>query len=600
LNLLYDYQPDTFLENIEHFIDQLKKASRVDEFLSKLKEEDVSETMYKNTLVASGQAENVLLNNGQTLGTNTMSASGKVNRICDAFITTIRRTHPNRHQNLITAYVSKKPSDFVSALALISEIRKDDPSAGENAVNHLVFLSDASRLYNVALSTYDLELTVSVAENAQMDPREYLPFLERLHALDPIQRQYEIDNHIRNYAKAVQWLHAQGKHEEVETYTVKHSLYMTAIELYKYSPIPLKAIMHRYAEYLYSQSRYMDAAIAFESLGDHTSAYPSYALAHRWREALTSASLIPLEYDSLRALALSLASTLTEETRDYRSAATIHLDYLQDIGTASRLLCKGSYFAEATRILALHKQADNLPDIIDAGLAEKFGEITELLADCKGQLNAQIPRVKDLRSKKAEDPLAFFGGDATMLDGEGDISDNISLAATDASTAGGQSLFTRYGSNNSKFGGTMASNVSHKTSKTKRREERKRARGKKGSVYEEEYLIASVVRLIERLNGVQDEVRRLMEGLLRRGMRERATAVDESMLELMMLCAHAKEDIWPVKEELTAQNANEYEVNGDGRPKGGEGVLWDSQMENQEKKEAPTVKEWKTVGLLAR
>lgn len=599
LNLLHDYRPDRFMENIELFIDQLKKASRVDEFLSKLKEEDVSRTMYKDTLAAFGQEETMSALHRDPFPTNASAPlQEKVNTICDAFIATIGRKIPNRYQNLITAHVSKRPPDFVSALSLISEIRKSDATAVDNAVSHLVFLSDAARLYNVALSTYDLELTVSIAEHAQMDPREYLPFLERLHAMDPLQCQYEIDHYLRNYEKALKWLHAQGKHDEVETYTTKHNLYTTAMELYKYSPIPLNAITHRYAEFLNSQSRYLDAAVAFESLGEYSLAYPSYVLAHRWREALSSANLVPLEVEQLRALASSLARTLTEESRDYRSAATIHIDYLQDITTASRILCKGSYFAEATRILALHGQADRIPEIIDAGLAEKSGEITELLADCKGQLNAQVPRIKDLRIKKAEDPLAFFGGDSAMMNGEGDIPDNISLAATDASTAGGQSLLTRYGSNHSKFGGTVVSNISHKTSKTKRKEERKRARGKKGSVYEEEYLIASVARLIDRLGGVQDEVKRLVEGLLRRAMRERAKAVNESMIELTALCARAKEEIWPTEKPEEPQNEDAYNFNVGDKPRGGEGVLWDSQVENQENKEPPVVKEWTTAGLL--
>lgn len=601
LNILHDYRPDIFMENVELFVDQMKKPSRVDEFLSKLMEEDVSQTMYKDTLRAPSLEDTNTLSQMDSASAGSIdSPQSKINKICDAFLATIQRKDPSRHQNLITAYVSRRPSDFVSALSLISDIRKSDTAAGEKAVAHLVFLSDAARLYNVALSTYDLELTVSVAENAQMDPREYLPFLERLHAMDPLQRQYEIDNHLRNYGKALKWLYAQGKHEEVKSYTVKHNLYPITMDLYRYSAPQLRAITHRYAEYLSSQSRYMDAAMAFESLDDYSSAYPLYALAHHWREALASASRVPLETEQLLSLATSLSRTLAEETRDYRSAASIHIDYLQDVVTGSRLLCKGSYFAEATRVLALHEQVDKIPDIIDPGLAEKFGEITELLADCKGQMNAQVPRIKDLRVKKAEDPLAFFGGDPTMLDGDSDIPDNISLAATDASTAGGQSLFTRYGSNHSKFGGTTASNVSHKTSKTKRREERKRARGKKGSVYEEEYLIASVARLIARLNGVQDEVRRLTEGLLRRGMRERAKAVDESMVELMTLCERAKEELWPdVKKAVDAPNEDSYEVNGEGRPRGGEGVLWDSQMESQETKQAPVVKEWTTVGLLA-
>ena len=106
--------------------------------------------------------------------------------------------------------------------------------------------------------------------------------------------------------------------------------------------------------------------------------------------------------------------------------------------------------------------------------------------------------------------------------------DNISLAPTD-STVANNSLFTRYDGSDrvAVCGHGCASNMSRKTSKTKRKEERKRARGKKGSVYEEEYLVGSVRRLIERVNGVHEEVGRLVGGLVRRGMGERAERVGE-------------------------------------------------------------------------
>lgn len=42
-----------------------------------------------------------------------------------------------------------------------------------------------------------------------------------------------------------------------------------------------------------------------------------------------------------------------------------------------------------------------------------------------------------------------------------------------------------------------------RTSKTKRREERKKARGKKGTIYEEEYIVGSLKRLYERASGMQ-------------------------------------------------------------------------------------------------
>lgn len=60
--------------------------------------------------------------------------------------------------------------------------------------------------------------------------------------------------------------------------------------------------------------------------------------------------------------------------------------------------------------------------------------------------------------------------------------------------------------------------------------------GKKGSVYEEEYLVNSMRRLVERVNSVGDEVSRLVEGLVRRRMWERATAVEKAMSGVVELC----------------------------------------------------------------
>lgn len=38
----------------------------------------------------------------------------------------------------------------------------------EDAIEHMVFLTDANRLYSHALGLYDLELTLLVAQQAQM------------------------------------------------------------------------------------------------------------------------------------------------------------------------------------------------------------------------------------------------------------------------------------------------------------------------------------------------------------------------------------------------------------------------------------------------
>ena len=212
--------------------------------------------------------------------------------------------------------------------------------------------------------------------------------------------------------------------------------------------------------------------------------------------------------------------------------------------------------------------------------------MTELLANCKTQLVKQVPRIRELRTKKLEDPLAFFNGDAT----EGtDIPDNVSLAPTDASTTGG-SLFTRYTNRT----GTVGTNATRKTSKNRRKEERKKARGKQGSVYEEEYLVNSVGRLIERINLVNEEVERLVVGLMRRGMRERARAVENAMVEVVELC---RDCVGEVFADVEGTGGAEGKQGDENRPRGGEGVVWDT-LEEEKRREVPVVKGFKKLSLL--
>ena len=594
LNILYDLDPQLWSTNLEKFVDQLKKPSRIDEFTQKLKEEDVTKTLYRDT----GKQEPAL--NGISHSTARTSPATKVNSICDALIAMLEKKTTEYQQNIITAHICKRPPDTDAALMLVSSLRQTSEAEADLAVAHLCFLSDTNRLYDAALALYDLELTLLVAQNAQRDPREYMPFLQSLQALPELRRKYTIDNQLKKYAKALVSLHAMNEHDELEAYTRKHHLYSTAEELYKHDSPHLNRIIRLHADYLASQSKHSTAATLYESLSDHTSAYPLYALAHQWREALSCACLIPLPADQLLGLAQSLAATCVEENRDYRSAATIHLDYLNDPITAAELLCKSSYFAEATRILShpsRHLTAQ-IPSIVDPMLTRKFGEIIELIADCQTQLSSQVPRIEELRVKKAEDPLAFFGGDAAIGEGA-DVPDNISLAPTDASTLGGQSMFTRYGGGaggsqvSTKFAGTVASNMSRKTSKTRRREERKRARGKKGSVYEEEYLVASVRRLIERVNGTHEEVLRLVSGLRRRGLREQTVKVEEMMTAIQSACEDAKTRVWPETAIAADADNSTYHASGEGRPNGADGILYDSQMDVHEgRKPAPEVKTW--------
>jgi elongator complex protein 1 len=298
--------------------------------------------------------------------------------------------------------------------------------------------------------------------------------------------------------------------------------------------------------------------------------------------------------------AQNLATTLTEEDHDYISAAQIYAEHLSDIPTAARLFCRGSRFGDATRLLALHGKQALIPEIVDTGLAEAMSSTTEFLADCRAQILAQVPRIGELRVRRATDPLAFFGGDPLISELDGNVPDNVSLAPTDATTAAGRSMFTRY---------TSSSGISQQTSKNRRREERRRARGKKGTIYEEEYLVSSVRRLTERVNSTVDEVQVLVDALLRRGMREHATSVEKGLQELLIMCRAGVREVFEIQHET--EKVGDY-VGEDragreairvkdeaAQPRGAKAVLRESLLvRDAPGQEVPVVRDFKKPALL--
>ena len=584
LNILHDHNPEQIRSNIGLFIDQVQKTEHIDLFLSQLRNEDVSQTMYKETLTNRESQTPPEI--------TTTDQESKINAVCDRFLAIFKDKASERLQNTLTAHVCKIPPDLDAALMQIEKIRKSvrDRQKVDALIEHICFLVDVNKLYDNALGLYCLELTLLVAQQSQKDPREYLPFLQNLQQMPPLRRQFSIDDILRRHVKALKSLLELDAFDEVKSYVIKHGLYQQALEHYRYRDDKLQGITRIYAEHLEQAGRFREAGIAYESLKDHEAACEAFRQGHLWRECLSNASFVPFEALRLQSLAQDLSDDMVE-TKDFHSAALINQDYLSDLPTAAKLFCKGYHFPDANRLAALHQRLDLLEAVIDPGLVEGMATMTELLADCKSQLHAQIPRIRELRAKKAEDPLAYWEGD---IPGGGDVPDDVSIAPTDASTTGG-SLFTRYTNRT----GTVGTNATRRTSKNRRREERKRARGKKGSVYEEEYLVNSVARLIERVNSVNEEVGRLVTALVQRGMRERAKAVQSAMLEVVEMCNGCLDEVFQGGLVKGSGDLKLWgESNVDDRPQGADGVLADSLEESSKPQKAPKVKEFDGLALL--
>ena len=97
-------------------------------------------------------------------------------------------------------------------------------------MKYIIFLVDADRLFDTALGMYDFSLVLMIAQHAQkvaipshrilksiivtkllyQDPREYLPFLRELRALDKYYQRFRIDDHLKRYQSALQNLSLAG------------------------------------------------------------------------------------------------------------------------------------------------------------------------------------------------------------------------------------------------------------------------------------------------------------------------------------------------------------------------------------------------------
>ncbi|EPS37147.1 hypothetical protein H072_9211 [Dactylellina haptotyla CBS 200.50] len=530
LNLLHDHNPSQFIGSVDIFLEQLGNTQYVDLFLSQLKDEDVSRSMYD--LNISGLAR-VSSTETPNLPAETI---GKVNGICDAILEAVKKRPLPNTQNMVTCYVSKKPADLDNGLSMISDLKKRNSDDTDMAIEHICFLADVNKLYEHALGIYNLELALLIAQQSQKDPREYLPFLQSIQEMEYLRQRHFIDDFLGRYTKAAGWLNEIGEQAfaELTEYTVKHDLYHHVINLVKYDVEKRMIIVKLHAEYLLGISNYKEAGLSFEYLGSWERALDAYQKCGMWQEALYAGGRIPLSDEEIVELSGVLAESLAEN-KDFRNSARIHLDYRNDVKEAVSNYCKGSFFEEGMRVIALKGQFSLLEEVVDPALIDSFNTTSELVTDYLGQIKSQTARILDLRVKKESDPVSFYG--ATV---ETDAPDNVSIAGTEVSTSAG-SIFTRY---TDKSGGTLGTSATRRTSKNKRREERKKARGKKGSVYEEEYLINSIGRLIGRLNETQEESYRLMEGLIRRGMRERAESIQAGLKQVLVALEQSKKDVF--------------------------------------------------------
>ncbi|RUS18247.1 IKI3 family-domain-containing protein [Endogone sp. FLAS-F59071] len=497
-NILFDHAPSSFLDNIDSFVRQLQDVDFLNLFLSSLRNEDVTITMYPFGAKSSTAKSHGL--------------QSKVNTICDAIRAVLQKLDVKYYiQSILSTY----------------------------ALKFTIFLCDADRLYNIALGMYDFNLVLMVAQQSQKDPREYLPFLQELQNLETFYQRFKIDDHLQRFEKALLNLSLAGDQyfDQTIKYMQKHHLYQTALRAYGGKLDRTKIILGHYGDHLMEKSSYSEAGIVYAMASDHQKALDAYRLAGEWRMVFALATQLQYSAGNITALAEELIGFL-QDKRLYQDASVVAVDYAKDVESAVDSLVKGYFWTEAVRLLIihykchtylynfgetfvqsnLHGRGDLIQTNVIPGLIDGFNQITEDISEMSDQFIKQTERLREIRTKKPE-----TSKESGPID---DSLDNIDMFSDTTSMA---SQFTRYTQTTSRVS-TMSTKSG---SKTRRREERKRARGKKGSVFEEEYLVNSLKRLIQRANNIQSDVGNLLRALVTYGIIDKARTIQASFDDLL-------------------------------------------------------------------
>lgn len=509
-NIMCDHDPGLFLNNLGDFIAGLQTSLELDVFLTGLKPEDVSRTLYADTCldVESSRAPCSVFGN-------------KTNEVCEKVLQYLEAHLPQSHlMSLLTASLSKDPPDFLSALDRISSLKGGQL---ESAITHMCFLGDSHVLYNEALGLYDLPLALQFAQRSQKDPREYVPFLQSIQQMSSGRQKFTLDDYLNRYDKALESLLQSDSllHESI-LYIQKHGLWQTGLRVLRHDRHRYELLMKSYAEHLFQSQEFGEAGFAFDIVKKFDRAAEAFGKAGLWPEALSCtmlAGLSPVE------MAQHMAQQMMDQSR-YSEAAAIYHEYLHDDESAVKMYCKAYQFDQA--ILLARGQVDIL---VRSQAIEAFVQTSELLSDMRAQLRSQLPRLREVRRRRYENPESFLDD---MI--EDDAPDNISLTGSQSSTS--TSIFTRY------TGTTAMTNQTKQSSKARRRQERQRAKGRKGTIWEEEYLVNSFRRLVERLRQTREEAQKLVRALVRCGLIGNATELQTSAIDLIDLVRSDMEEVF--------------------------------------------------------
>eukprot|EP01034_Spumella_vulgaris_P024576 gene24576-30941_t len=222
LNYLVDFKPSLFLENVTTFVTAAfhTNPDLLSLLVSSLEPSDVTLTKYPRHIGSSAGINAVrVVQDASFLGDN------KVNTVCREIREVllpllVQGGHNTAINPILCTFARQRPPLLVEALQTIraSASRAANASLSTSAVQasikYLAFLAEGNLLFEAALGSCDYDMSRAVARQCQMDPKAYLPLLERFelmgrgHNEGSVQHalmHFRVNAHLYRYHQVIDW-----------------------------------------------------------------------------------------------------------------------------------------------------------------------------------------------------------------------------------------------------------------------------------------------------------------------------------------------------------------------------------------------------------
>ena len=163
--------------------------------------------------------------------------------------------------------------------------RDVDPNAvkigSKEALEYVSWLVNPNKLFDVALTTYNIDLVTLVATQTQKDPKEYVPYLKELKSYSSTDyMKFKVHFDLKNYAKALKKLSRStddGHFEEALQLIKKQRLFKLALDYYADKPERINSIKAAFGDYLDQRGFHEEAGAMFLSGGELNKSQSAYA-----------------------------------------------------------------------------------------------------------------------------------------------------------------------------------------------------------------------------------------------------------------------------------------------------------------------------------